>query len=50
MIKILAAYGIPQEIISAIALIYEDITARVISPDGETDWFQLFVGILQGIP
>ena len=48
MFRILSAYSIPDIIISAIALIYEDLTAKVVSPDGETDWFQLYVGVLQG--
>ena len=48
MFKILAAYGIPQSIVDAIAIIYDNVRAKVLSPDGETDWFNLFVGVLQG--
>ena len=48
MFKILAAYGIPQLIVDAIAIIYDNVKAKVLSPDGETDWFNLFVGVLQG--
>ena len=48
MFKILAAYGIPQLIVDAIAIIYDNVRAKVLSPDGETDWFNLFVGVLQG--
>lgn len=32
----------------AIAIIYDNVRANVLSPDGETDWFNLFVGVLQG--
>ena len=48
MFKMLAAYGIPQSIVDAIAIIYDNVRAKVLSPDGETDWFNLFVGVLQG--
>ena len=48
MFKILAAYGILETIISAITLIYEDLKAWVLSPDGESNWFQLYAGLLQG--
>ena len=48
MFKILAAYGIPPTLISAISIIYDDLKARVISPDGESDWFRIHAGVLQG--
>ena len=40
--KILAAYGIPQLMMDAIAIIYDNVKTKVLSPDGETDWFNLF--------
>ena len=48
MLKILKAYGIPPEIVQAIAKLYEGTRARVVSPDGETDYFSVLAGVLQG--
>ena len=48
MLRILKAYGIPDELVNAIAKIYENTRALVPSPDGETDWFVIPVGVLQG--
>ena len=38
--EILSAYGKPKKI-DAISIIYKDTMAQVITPDGETDFFQL---------
>ena len=48
MLKILAAYGIPKRIVSVIRLMYEGTKAKVISPDGESDLFEILAGVLQG--
>ena len=48
MMKILRAYGIPNELVDAISLLYDDRKARVVSPDGETDSFNIVAGVLQG--
>ena len=48
MIKILKAYGIPANIITAIKVMYENTKARVITPDGETELFDILTGVLQG--
>ena len=48
MLKILLAYGIPQQIVEAIGRMYENTMAKVISPDGETDQFEILAGVLQG--
>ena len=48
MLKILEAYGIPRQIVNAIGKMYEDTNARVMSPDGETDLFEILAGVLQG--
>ena len=48
MLKILKAYGIPPQIIQAISKLYEGTRARVVSPDGETDYFDVLAGVLQG--
>ena len=48
MLKILRAYGIPDQIVRAVSIMYEDTKAKVISPDGETDTFDIVAGVLQG--
>ena len=48
MLKILKAYGIPDLIVEAIGKMYENTRAKVISPDGETDLFDILAGVLQG--
>ena len=50
MLKILSAYGIPPEIVSAIRVMYENTSALVITPEGNTDIFQIDTGVLQGHP
>ena len=46
--KILTAYGIPDRIVNAIKIMYSETLAKVISPDGEADLFEIKVGVLQG--
>ena len=48
MFKILSSYGIPNSLIDAIKLIYEDSRAKVITPDGDTQYFDKVAGIFQG--
>ena len=48
IIKILTAYGIPTQIVQAISDMYMDTRARVQTPDGLTDEFQIKTGVLQG--
>ena len=48
MFKILEAYGIPNEIINAIKVIYKDNIAAVITPTGLTEFFRVLSGIFQG--
>ena len=48
MIKILRAYGIPPNLLSAIEATYTGTKARVVTPDGNTDEFELFARVLQG--
>ena len=43
MLQILCAYGIPEKLMQ---LAY--FTRRVITPDGETDFFEMQAGVLQG--
>ena len=46
ILTILKAYGIPEELVTAISMMYEDTLAKVITPDGET--FNILAGVLQG--
>ena len=48
MLAILKAYGILEELVSAISIMYEDTTAKIITPGGETETFNILVGVLQG--
>ena len=47
MLIILKSYGIPEELVTAISIIYEDTSSKVITPDGETNTFSILAGILQ---
>ena len=48
MFEILLLYGIPNKIVQAIKSVYTNTKALVISPDGETDYFEILAGVLQG--
>ena len=48
MMQILRAYGIPDQIVDAIEDMYQNTMAKVASPDGETDLFEILAGVLQG--
>ena len=48
MMQILKAYGIPNELVNAIQKLYEGTRAKVLSPDGETEYFKILGGVLQG--
>ena len=48
MKDILLAYGIPQETVDAIMMLYQNTRAMVRSPDGDTDLFNITAGVLQG--
>ena len=46
--SILKAYGIPDILISEIRLTYEKLKAKVVSPDGESDYFKIYAGVMRG--
>ena len=48
MIQILKAYGISNELINAIQKLYEGARAKVLSLDGDTEYFEILGGVLQG--
>ena len=45
---ILLLYGIPEPIVEAIKSLYTNTEATVITPDGETEFFEITAGVLQG--
>jgi len=50
MFLILKAYGIPLPVVNAIRVMYENTSATVVTPEGETDLFTIITGVLQGDP
>ena len=48
MFEILSLYGIPEEMISAIKVLYTDTSSSIFSSDGETESFRIKAVILQG--
>ena len=48
MEQILEAYGLPEETVAAIMILYRNIKVKVRSPDGDTEYFDIIAGVLQG--
>ena len=48
MEQILLAYGLPKETIAAITILYRNTKVKVRSPDGDTEYFDVVAGVLQG--
>ena len=48
LMEILKAYGLPEEIVKAIEVLYVNTTVQFLSPDGDTDFFNICAGVLQG--
>ena len=48
MEQIPLAYGIPKETVAAITILYRNTKVKVRSPDGDTDYFDIVAGVLQG--
>ena len=48
MFNILKAYDIPENLVNAIKLMHDGTKARVVTPDGDTDLFDVVAGVLQG--
>ena len=48
MEEILLAYSLPKETVIAIMKVYSSTKVKVHSPDGDTDFFGIVAGILQG--
>ena len=48
MEQILLAYGLPKETVAAITILYRNTKVKVRSPDGDTEYFDIVPGVLQG--
>ena len=48
MEQILLAYGIPKETVAAITILYRNTEVKVRSTDGNTEYFDIVAGVLQG--
>ena len=48
MEQILQAYGRPKETVAAIMILYRNTKVKVRSPDGDTEYFDIVAGVLQG--
>ena len=48
MDQILLAYSLPKESVAAIMMLYENTKVKVCSQDGDTDYFDIVAGVLQG--
>ena len=48
MEQILLAYGLPKETIAAIMMLYRNMKVKVHFLDGDTDYFDIVAGLLQG--
>ena len=48
MEQIRLAYGLPKETVAAITILYRNTKVKVRSPDGETEYFDIVAGVLQG--
>ena len=48
MMAILKAYVVPPNLLRAIGTMYEGTRARVVTPDGDSEEFDILAGVLQG--
>ena len=47
--QILLAYSMPKETVAAIMILYRNTEVKVRSPDGDTEYFDIVAGVLQGV-
>ena len=48
MMKILKAYGVPPNLLRAIETMYTGTRAKVVTPDGDSEEFDIQAGVMQG--
>ena len=46
--QILLTYGLPKESVAEITILYRNTKMKVRSPDGDTEYFDIVAGVLQG--
>ncbi len=42
------SYGLPKETVAVIMILYRNTKVKVRSPDGDTEYFDIIAGVLQG--
>ena len=47
MEQILLSYRLPKETVAAITFLYWNTKVKVLSPDGDTEYFDIVAGVLQ---
>ena len=50
MEQILLAYGFPKETVAAVMILNRSTKVKVLFSDGDTDYFNIVAGVLQGDP
>ena len=48
MFKILQAYGVRPNILGAIKATFNSLRANAVSPDGDTEYFDILADVVQG--
>ena len=48
MEQLLLAYDIPKETVEAITILYRNTKVKVLLPDGDTEYFAIIAGVLEG--
>ena len=48
MEQILLVYGLPKETVATITILYRNTKVKVRSPDGDSEYFDIVAGVLQG--
>ena len=48
MEQILFANSLPKETVAVIMILYKNTKVKVRTPDGDTDYFDIVIGVLQG--
>ena len=48
MEQIRLAYGLPKESVTTIIMLYKNLTAMILLPDGNTEFFDIVSGVLLG--
>ena len=48
MEQILLAYCLPKETVAAVTILYKNTKVKVLAPDGDTEYFDIVAGVVQG--